>query len=544
MNAINVTNTTKKTGAVKGARGRLLLPLLPLMLLGACGEGGDLQWASTTDPFTSDIATLMMFSFEGELVSQNSYWAERSIEAQLLYTIGQLNGDRSVGRLDAVELSDLRTTRDEDGRFRTRYRAVLPVAWGSKRNLPAQYTLVLPVDLGSEATERFAERYGSDCADPHAHDLSAGNYWYYYRPNRSTCQLDPTDVIRTVATASVGVDNTTGKYPEYDRVWEDGELSVVSIFGKNEDGATTDDDAGIDAFNTFVRMLRTEFPGAVTTPAGLSDRPGVDAPDVTLEVALETGRKLRVHALLVDNVRTAGPVFDARYAELSTEADLIAYNGHAGLGSNVRALARKGVFRAGKYQIIFMNGCDTFAYVDGALAATRAALNPDDPTGTRYMDIVTNARPSYFASNARADMALIRGLVSYRSPRTYQAIFRAMDPQQIVVVTGEEDNVYKPDFAFWEGFKVDGLVVRDEAFRYQTATLPPGRYLFSIAGDGDADLYVRTGAEPTTTAFDCRPYAGGSAEQCPVTLEAPAVVQLMVRGYADRSNFTLTGQPD
>ncbi len=38
-----------------------------------------------------------------------------------------------------------------------------------------------------------------------------------------------------------------------------------------------------------------------------------------------------------------------------------------------------------------MNGCDTFAYVDGALAQTRAALNPDDPNGTKYMEIVTNA---------------------------------------------------------------------------------------------------------------------------------------------------------
>ncbi|MBK8010878.1 MAG: PPC domain-containing protein [Deltaproteobacteria bacterium] len=499
---------------------------------------------STTDPFTSDIATLLMFSFQGEVVSQNSYWAERSIEAQLLYTIGQLNGDRSVGRLDAVELSDIRTTRDEDGRFRSRYRAVLPVAWGSKRNLPESYSLVLPLDLGSEATEHFAERYGSDCADPWAHDLSAGNYWYYYRPNRSTCQLDPSDVIRTVATASVGADNSTGKYPEYDRIWEDGELSVVSIFGKNEDGATTDDDAGIDAYNTFVRMLRTEFPGAVTTPAELSARPGVSAPDITLEVELAPARKLRVHALLVDNVRTAGPVFDARYGELSTEADLIAYNGHAGLGSNVRALARKGVFRAGKYQIIFMNGCDTFAYVDGALASARALLNPDDPTGTRYMDIVTNAQPSYFASNARADLALIRGLVSYSAPRTYQAIFKAMDPRQIVVVTGEEDNDYEPAFAHWEGFEVHGFVARDEAFRYQTETLPAGRYSFSIAGDGDADLYARIDALPTTTAFDCRPYAGGSAEQCPMTLETPGVVHLMVRGYADRSSFVLTGRPD
>ena len=39
-------------------------------------------------------------------------------------------------------------------------------------------------------------------------------------------------------------------------------------------------------------------------------------------------------------VAAAGAAFDRRYEELSTSADLIAYNGHAGLGQNVRALAQ------------------------------------------------------------------------------------------------------------------------------------------------------------------------------------------------------------
>ena len=52
----------------------------------------------------------------------------------------------------------------------------------------------------------------------------------------------------------VTLENTTGKYPEYDKVWEDGTLRVVAIFGKYEDGATTSSDAGIDwdmAFGTW-----------------------------------------------------------------------------------------------------------------------------------------------------------------------------------------------------------------------------------------------------------------------------------------------------
>ena len=47
------------------------------------------------------------FEFDGKVRLNSRYWPERSIEQQLLYTIGQLNGDRSVGRLDQLELSDI-----------------------------------------------------------------------------------------------------------------------------------------------------------------------------------------------------------------------------------------------------------------------------------------------------------------------------------------------------------------------------------------------------------------------------------------------------
>jgi len=57
----------------------------------------------------------------------------------------------------------------------------------------------------------------------------------------------------------------------------------------------------------------------------------------------------------------------------------------------------------------------------------------------------------------------------------------------------------------------------------------------------DADLYVRVGAAPTTDLFDCRPYRSGSDEVCELTLTDPAVVHVMVRGFAETSTYSLTG---
>jgi len=41
--------------------------------------------------------------------------------------------------------------------------------------------------------------------------------------------------------------------------------------------------------------------------------------------------------------------------------------------------------------------------------------------------------------------------------------------------------------------------------------------LYHLRGDGDADLYVRRGARPTTATYDCRPYLTATNETCTIT---------------------------
>jgi hypothetical protein len=529
------------------------------VVLGACsdaGEGAGGEPLADELPFTSDQATLLKFEFDGEFVSSSSFNLEQSAKDQLLYTIGHLNGDRAVGRLDKLVITNIKATRQDDGRNLVKYHAVMPVGWGSKTNLPKSYALVIPRDVDFDGLERFTESYGhGSCVDFGAHDVDSGSMWYYYRPNQSGCTLADADVVRFNATVTVSPENTEGKYPEYHKVWEDNELSVIAIFGKFEDGATTASDAGISAYNKFVSTIRTSFKTKQTvTPANTPSTAGVGFPDVTITAELEGGRKLNVTALLVDNVASTGPAFDTRYSSLSGNADMIFYNGHAGLGQNVRALAKKGKFLPGKYQVFFMNGCDTFAYVDGHLATTRALINPDDPTGTKYMDMVTNVMPSFFHSMPNASLAMIRGLLSRDTPKTYQEIFKDIDRSEVVVVTGEEDNVFKPGGPVQEAWTLTqkSSVARGEMVTFVTpATLPAGEYTIAIVEDaaapgGDADLYIGLGKVPTLSTYDFRPWLDGSNEEVRFTLTAPTKVNVMVHGYEDASqataSFTLTGK--
>jgi hypothetical protein len=246
-----------------------------------------------------------------------------------------------------------------------------------------------------------------------------------------------------------------------------------------------------------------------------------------------------VTTLLVDEVVSATPSFDQRFAELTPGADLIFYGGHAGLGANVRALTKKAQFFPAKYQLLFLNGCDTFSYEDDSLAATRKLLNPTDPSGTRYLDVLRNAMPAFFHSLSSAAAALLVALEERATPRSYAQIFKQLDPAQVVLVTGEEDNAFHPKLELgqrWSGFEASDTVAYNQTRTYVTEELAAGKYVFELtpeanAPGGDADLYVRSGQAPTATStYKCPSYKFNSNERCFVTLVKPGRVHVLTRG--------------
>ncbi|MCW8875472.1 MAG: pre-peptidase C-terminal domain-containing protein [Kangiellaceae bacterium] len=63
---------------------------------------------------------------------------------------------------------------------------------------------------------------------------------------------------------------------------------------------------------------------------------------------------------------------------------------------------------------------------------------------------------------------------------------------------------------------------------------------FDISGgSGDADLYVRFGAEPTTSTYDCRPYRSGNTENCSFATPQEGRYHVMVRAYSAYSGVQL-----
>ena len=410
-------------------------PLL-LVLLAACaaapGEEG--RPGTAAQRFTSNEAVLVDFELDGSLVVDAAVLDPLPlVQAQLLYTVGQLNGDRSVGRMERLELSNVQRVGGD-----VTYHAKLPVAWGAKV-VPTSYAVTLPARMGEDDQARFVSLYGKPCSDPSGGDVDAGRMFLFYRPSQAGCVLDPADVATSVASVTPSAENTTGKYPEYARIWDDGALVVVAMFGRAVE-APDPSDEGVQAYATFVSSAE-EYLRSLQAD-GARRTSSTSAEGTTMGATLEDGRTVTIDARIVSYRLAADATFDAWYDARTPRADLVLYNGHAGLGENVRTLATKGVFRAQQYVVWSVNGCDTFAYVDRTLADRRAVLNPGDPRGTKYMDTVSNVLGGYFDTTPAMSMTLIRAMVL--ATQTYKTIFASIDAEQVVVVTGEEDNEYAP----------------------------------------------------------------------------------------------------
>ena len=79
-------------------------------------------------------------------------------------------------------------------------------------------------------------------------------------------------------------------------------------------------------------------------------------------------------------------------------------------------------------------------------------------------------------------------------------------------------------------------------WNFFTVEIPAGASNFTVTtsgGSGDADLYIREGAEPTTNSYDCRSWASGNTESCAENNPNAGTWHIGVRAYSAYSGVTL-----
>jgi Zn-dependent metalloprotease len=75
-----------------------------------------------------------------------------------------------------------------------------------------------------------------------------------------------------------------------------------------------------------------------------------------------------------------------------------------------------------------------------------------------------------------------------------------------------------------------------------TLVVPSGSTNLQVqmsGGTGDADLYVKLGATPTPTSYNCRPYLAGNTESCTFPTPVAGTYSIVLQGYSSYSGVTL-----
>lgn len=98
-----------------------------------------------------------------------------------------------------------------------------------------------------------------------------------------------------------------------------------------------------------------------------------------------------------------------------------------------------------------------------------------------------------------------------------------------------------------KGVAKTGLTGSLRSETFFTIDVPAGQsnLRFNMSGGaGDADLYVRFAAKPTTTTYDCRPFRNGNVETCTIATPQAGTYHVMIRGYAAYSGVSLVADYD
>ena len=136
---------------------------------------------------------------------------------------------------------------------------------------------------------------------------------------------------------------------------------------------------------------------------------------------------------------------------------------------------------------------------------------------------------------------------TYAASGTYTVSLTVTDDQGATNSTSSTVSVTAPGGGGNElvnGVAVSGLSGAAGDEKFYTLDVPAGATNLSFVttgATGDADLYVRFGAAPTTTTYDCRPYTGSGNETCNISPAQTGTYHVMVRAYAAYSGLSLTG---
>lgn len=132
--------------------------------------------------------------------------------------------------------------------------------------------------------------------------------------------------------------------------------------------------------------------------------------------------------------------------------------------------------------------------------------------------------------------------VSSPSAGTYHVMIRGYTSYSGVSITADYTAPTGGGGGTADSIDVSNISGGRNTWQSTTLDVPAGQSQLVVqisGGSGDADLYVRYGANPTTSSYDCRPYRNGNNETCTINNPQAGTWYIRIRGYTAYSGLRL-----
>lgn len=283
-------------------------------------------------------------------------------------------------------------------------------------------------------------------------------FWYFFNPTAFGCPLKENVDYYKVQGAIQYYQNTKNTYPEYERLFVNGELTFHILFGMDDSSQDWNPKSSKDLSAQSYRQMRQYltkwgYQAKVWSAQEIQTffgKLGYYGSQPFVEELVKQTPKGTVRYRIFFGASTIyeGLAFQKFLSYSLMNASIVLYAGHSGLGEylNLDLMQNNAQLKMTanqqRYQIYYFNSCSSYPYYNSQYFNLKRTAA--DPKGTKNLDIITNGLSTLFLAIAPSSLTVMQAVELFSTQGkkvSYQEMMNSADSNNLIGISGDEDNI-------------------------------------------------------------------------------------------------------
>lgn len=283
-------------------------------------------------------------------------------------------------------------------------------------------------------------------------------FWYFFNPTAYGCPLKENVDYSRVQGVVQYYQNTKNTYPEYERLFVNGELTFHILFGMDDSSQDWNPKSSKDLSAQSYRQMKQYltkwgYQAKVWSAQEIQTFFGnlgyYGSQPFVEELVKQTPKgTVRYRIFFGASTIYEGLAFQRFLSYSLMNASIVLYAGHSGLGEylNLDLMQNNAQLKMTanqqRYQIYYFNSCSSYPYYNSQYFNLKRTAA--DPKGTKNLDIITNGLSTLFLAIAPSSLTVMQAVELYSTQGkkvSYQEMMNSADSNNLIGISGDEDNV-------------------------------------------------------------------------------------------------------